>query len=233
MATDAPPPAPAAPPKWFYKTDQGKTGPVPTEELRTLLLKAAIPRDTPVWRHGMEAWLPAADCDAFADAVPLGGSAMGSGMLQLGGHRYSRQTLRLATLVGLAGVLAVAMVAMRFSGAKPTALVRGIVKAESRPVTGGTVVLSPVAQGDLNPGKPGVGEVGPDGAFSIRMEGGPAGLATQARVQYVPPPLPPMSEEEAKTAVPPFFGLVPKDQTVSLEAGPNTVTIELVSPAAM
>jgi hypothetical protein len=231
MTNDAPASAPAASQKWFYKTDQGKTGPVPTEELRSLLLKAALPRDTPVWRHGMEAWQPAADCDAFADAVPLGGSAMGSGMVQLGGRRYSRQTLRLAAIVGLAAVLAIAMVATRFSNAPPTAFVRGTVTAESRPVTGGTVVLSPVSQGDLNPGKPGVGEVGPDGAFSIRMEGGPAGLATQARVQYLPPPLPPMSEEEAKTAVPPFFGLIPTQQTVPLEAGPNTITIELVAPA--
>lgn len=233
MTSDAPPPATAAAPKWFYKTEQGKIGPVATEELRGLLLKAAIPRDTPVWRHGMEAWQPAADCDDFADAFPLTGSATGPETLQLGGRRYSRQTLRVAALAGLAAVLAIAMIASRFSAAKPTAVIRGAVAAESRPVTGGTIVLSPVArEGDLNPGKPGVGEVGPDGAFSIRMEGGPAGLATQARVQYVPPPLPPMSEEEAMTAVPPFFGLVPKQPTVPLEAGANTISIELVSPAA-
>jgi hypothetical protein len=180
----------------------------------------------------MEAWQPAADCDDFADAFPLTGSATGSGMLQLGGRSVSPQTLRLAALAGLAAVLAITMIATRFSNAKPTAVIRGAVAAEARPVTGGTIVLSPVGQGDLNPGKPGVGEVGADGAFSIRMEGGPAGLATEARVQYVSPPLPPMSEEEAKTAVPLFFGLVPKEQTVPLVPGSNTMTIELVSPAA-
>jgi len=64
----------------------------------------------------------------------------------------------------------------------------------------------------------------------VRIEAGEAGLARRARVRYVPPVLPPMSEEEARTAVPRYFGLVPKQEYVALETGGNVVTVELVSP---
>jgi hypothetical protein len=71
--------------RWFSKAAGKKQGPLCAACLRQLIASQSIPSDTPVWHHGLEAWLPAPDCDVFADAMPLGGSAMGSGMLQLGG----------------------------------------------------------------------------------------------------------------------------------------------------
>ena len=75
------------------------------------------------------------------------------------------------------------------------------------------------ADGVAEPGKPGVADVNPTGEFVIRLGSGAAGIAKRARVQYVPPVLPPMSEEEARTAIPRYFGLVPAPATVAIQPG--------------
>lgn len=230
MTSDHAPAPPAGSPKWFYKTDAGKLGPVGSEELATLLAHGKLPPDTPVWRNGMPAWCPAAESEEFADAIRSSTTRYPSTSVAFGGRRFDARTIRLAALGAAAAALLLMLVGGRFSGRKPTVVVRGAVMADSRPVEGGTIVLSPVADGVAKPGKPGVCEVGLTGEFVVRIEAGEAGLARQARVRYVPPVLPPMSEEEARTAVPRYFGLVPKQEYVSLEAATGIVTVELVSP---
>ena len=216
--------------KWFYKTDQGKLGPVSQEELATLLASGKLPPESPVWRNGMTTWCPASESEEFALVTQSVATRYPSASLAFGGGRFDARTIRLAALLATAAALMLVLLVGRFSGRTPAVRVRGAVTADSRPGDGGTIVLSPVAEGVVKPGKPGVCAVGPTGEFSLRIEAGEAGLARRARVQYVPPVLPPMSEEEARTALPPYFGLVPKQEYVSLEAGGNVVTVELVSP---
>lgn len=230
MTSDHAPAPPAGSPKWFYKTDAGKLGPVGQEELATLLAHGKLPPDTPVWRHGMPAWCPAAESEEFADATRSSPARSSSTSVAFGGRRFDARTIRLAALAAAATALLLILIGGRFSGRKPAVLVRGAVMSDSRPVEGGTIVLSPVADGVAKPGKPGVCELGPTGEFAVRIEAGEAGLARRARVRYVPPVLPPMSEEEARTAVPRYFGLVPKQEYVSLDAAADIVTVELVSP---
>ena len=230
MTSDFPSPTPAPPPKWFYKTDEGKIGPVSPEQLANLLANATLPPETQVWRHGMPNWLPASDSEEFAAAARAGSGKPLTPHWTFGGRRFDARTIRLAALAAAAAALLLILIGGRFSGRKPAVLVRGAVMSDSRPVEGGTIVLSPVADGVAKPGKPGVCELGPTGEFALRIEAGEAGLARRARVRYVPPVLPPMSEEEARTAVPRYFGLVPKQEYVSLDAAADIVTVELVSP---
>jgi hypothetical protein len=217
--------------KWFYKTDQGKLGPVGQEDLAALLANGKLPSDTPVWRDGMPAWCPASDSEEFAFAAQSVATRHPSSSLVFGGHRFDARTIRMAALTATAAVLMLLLLVGRFSGQKPAAFVRGAVTADSAPVDAGTIVLSPVAEGSGRPGKPGVCEVGAAGEFTLRIEAGEAGIPRRARVQYVPPVLPPMSEEEARTAVPRYFGLVPKQEYVSLQPDDNMITVELVCPA--
>lgn len=217
--------------KWFYKTDQGKLGPVGEEDLAVLLADGKLPSDTPVWRDGMPSWCPASESEEFADAIQAVATRYPSASPTFGRRRFDTRTIRMAALTATAVALMVMLLAGRFSGQKPAVFIRGTVMANSSPVDGGTIVFSPVAEGSVKPGKPGVCEVGPAGEFALRIEAGDAGLPRRARVQYVPPVLPPMSEEEARTAVPRYFGLVPKQEYVSLEAGETAVNVELVSPA--
>lgn len=230
MTSDNASGAPPGSPKWFYKTDQGKLGPVGPEELATLLASGKLPPDTPVWRNGMPAWCPALESEEFAFATQSVAAPYPSSSLTFGVGRFDARTIRFAALLATAAALMLMLLVGRFAGRTPAVVVRGAVMADSQPVEGGTIVLSPVAEGVVKPGKPGVCAVGPTGEFSLRIEAGEAGLARRARVQYVPPVLPPMSEEEARTAVPRYFGLVPRQEYVSLEAGGNVVTVELVSP---
>ena len=216
--------------KWFYKTDQGKLGPVGQEDLATLFADGKLPSDTPVWRDGMPAWCPASESEEFALATQSVATRHPSSALTFGGYRFESRTIRFAALTATAAALMLLLLIGRFSGKTPTVFVRGAVMADSLPVDGGTIVLSPVADGSVKPGKPGVCEVGPAGEFTLRIEAGDAGIPRRARVQYVPPVLPPMSEEEARTAVPRYFGLVPKQEYVALETGGNVGTVALVSP---
>lgn len=230
MTSDHAPAPPAGSPKWFYKTDAGKIGPVSPEQLANLLANATLPPDTQVWRHGMPAWCRAAESEEFADATRSSSARSSSTSVAFGGRRFDARTIRLAALGAAAAALLLMLVGVRFLGRKPAVVVRGAVMADSRPVEGGTIVLSPVADGVAKPGKPGVCGLGPTGEFAVRIEAGEAGLARRARVRYVPPVLPPMSEKEARTAVPRYFGLVPKQEYVSLDAAADIVTVELVSP---
>lgn len=230
MSSDNAPGPPPRSPKWFYKTDQGKLGPVGQEELAALLADGKLPPDTPVWRNGMAAWCPATESEEFALAAQSVATRYPSSPLAFGGGQFDARTIRFAAMLATAAALMLMVLVGRFSGRAPAVIVRGAVTADSRLVDGGTIVLSPVAEGVVKPGKPGVCAVGPTGEFSLRIEAGEAGIARRARVQYVPPVLPPMSEEEARTAVPRYFGLVPRQEYVSLDAGGNVLTVELVSP---
>lgn len=224
--------------RWFYKmaakADSGvadtggkdgpKSGPVDRDTLRGLLADNALAPDTKVWREGLSSWMSATDVEELADAVAAGRAA--SLQSTTGGTPWLR---RAATC--LCGTLAVTLLAwslfsvFRSSGAP----VIGVVMANGQPVSGGTVVFAPLAEskGD-RPGKPAVANVGRDGGYSLLLTRGERGLAKRCRVCYSPPVLPPMDEEEAMKAVPPYVGLVPEQPEVDISARANQIDINLV-----
>ena len=128
----------------------------------------------------------------------------------------------LATLVGCSG------------GA--VASVSGTVTAEGAPVTGGNITLVPVAA-SADPaaaGKSGTGpvsaEIKPDGTFKFTDNAS----AGKHRVMYSSPSVEWEAPEYDGVGPPPvgppipYSGMKPKDEEVTVEAGPNTLTIELV-----
>lgn len=233
MASDTPAtPPPAGGEKWFYKTDEGKAGPLGREELLALFATGRLSPETTVWRHGMNAWQAAGELEEFVEAIQHGAGARLSVPSLEQAPWWKRDSIRLALLTGAMALLGAWVLGTAMFSGKASATVRGTVTADAKPVDGGTIVLSPVADGVAEPGKPGVADVSAAGEFIIRLEGGAAGIAKRARVQYVPPVLPPMSEEEARTAMPRYFGLVPAPATVAIQPGVNDVTIELVAGAA-
>lgn len=229
-------------PRWFYRPvagrpeagvagpgqkDAAKSGPVDTDTLRGLLADGTLAAETEVWRDGLSAWMAAAAIEELAEAV-----AAGRARSSAGGAARRRRTITSA--LGAVALLAMVLSAVVSLLGKPvTAAVAGVVTSNGRPVSGGNVVLAPLAEskGDV-PGKPAVANVADDGSYSMRLTPGLRGLAKRFRVRYSPPVLPPMKEEEAMKAVPPYAGLVPKDSEVAIAAGGNRIDIELVPAVA-
>jgi hypothetical protein len=113
------------------------------------------------------------------------------------------------------------------------AKVTGKVVANGQPVTGGTVMFSPIA-GSAEEGAPALGEVKSDGSFALGTENpGDGTVPGKHRVTYsppaqtapewdgygTPPPAPPPS---------PYAGMEPKEKEVEVKAGSNDITIDLV-----
>jgi|GEM_PF-4518444 len=48
-------------PDWFYAKDSQKIGPLPESEIRALIEKGTLSKDTLVWTDGMNDWLPTID----------------------------------------------------------------------------------------------------------------------------------------------------------------------------
>ncbi len=118
-----------------------------------------------------------------------------------------------------------------------TAPVSGKVSHAGQPVNGGVVTFAPV-KSDVEGAKPAVGEVQPDGTFSLGTNAkGDGAVIGQHRVVYSPPVVetPPVQEGKHAEAPPasPYAGLIPKENEVEVKAGSNEVNIELVpDPAA-
>ena len=109
-------------------------------------------------------------------------------------------------------------------------LFSGLITVDSRPVSGGSIVLAPVAEGQQKiPGKPSAANVAEDGTFSLKIEPGSQGLAKRFWVRFSPPALPSMSVEEAMKAVPPYLGLIPNEAQVEIAPGTNRINVPLVS----
>ena len=62
----APPPLRPGPAIWYYERNGQSRGPVPEEEIRTLLRQGTISRDSLVWCDGFTDWTPVRDVEAFA-----------------------------------------------------------------------------------------------------------------------------------------------------------------------
>ena len=55
---------------WHYMKNGVQTGPVSTDELRSLITSGAIPSNTLVWRNGLAGWEAANKQPEFAGSVP-------------------------------------------------------------------------------------------------------------------------------------------------------------------
>lgn len=210
-------------PRWFYKVDDRKSGPVDLAAMSRLLADGSLLPETPVWREGLDAWTTAAEVPDLSEAVMAGRSATLTAKTGRSRHLGVTVLAVVATLVslGLCGSW------LRFS--LSMARVSGLVTVDSQPVSGGSIVLAPVAEGTQKiPGKPSAANVAEDGTFSLEIEPGSQGLAKRFWVRFSPPALPAMSVEEAMKAVPPYLGLVPKDPQVEIVPGRNRLDVTLV-----
>jgi len=211
---------------WFYKTDDRKSGPVDLEAIGRLLADGSLAPETPVWREGLAAWTPAVEIPELSAAVLAGRSAT----ITAATPRSRRLGMMVLAAVAALVPLGLGGSWLRLSLSK--ARVSGLVTVDSRPVSGGSVVLAPVAEGPQKfPGKPSAATVAEDGTFSLEIEPGSQGLAKRFWVRFSPPALPAMSVEEAMKAVPPYLGLVPNEAQVEIAPGRNKIDVTLV-PAA-
>lgn len=123
---------------------------------------------------------------------------------------------------------------------RPTASVSGKVTWNGNPVTAGELLFDPQSGGDY-PGKSGAGAIRADGTYSVstyRQNDG--AVLGEHRVSYAAPPptfqkgAPAASSGDRSTegdpVASPFRGLRPKNATVTVSRGVNTIDIELVRP---
>jgi hypothetical protein len=133
---------------------------------------------------------------------------------------------RNVVVIGLAFALAASA---GCSGGGKVAKVAGKVTASGKPVTGGTITFSPIAEGVTEPGRPASVEVQSDGSFETTN----GAVIGKCQVTYVAPtvPLPEgyVARPSVQPPVSPFMGLFPKDKEVEVKSGDNTINIELVS----
>lgn len=119
------------------------------------------------------------------------------------------------------------------SGDLSTGSVSGKVTRNGQPVSSGSVMFSPVSSADKKqPGKPGAGDVGTDGSYTLTTyRQGDGAVIGKHRVTYAPPALE-LDEAQHKEDSPPpknpFEGFIPKTQEVEVKSGSNTIDIELV-----
>jgi len=130
---------------------------------------------------------------------------------------------------------AMGLLALTGCGAKTNA-VTGKVTFNGQPVTGGSLTFLPASasEGDTTSrGKPAVAIVEPDGTYQVKP-GTDAGGAVNGpnRVLYSAPvaDLPPGIELQPGQGPPPtpFDGLKPKQETIEIKAGKNSIDVELI-----
>ena len=111
-----------------------------------------------------------------------------------------------------------------------SAVVSGKVTAEGKPVTAGTLILSPRMDDNAFPGRPGVTEVSSDGSYTLTIEPGSNGLAERFSVRFTPAPAQGKSRKNPDAVVP-FAGLIPRQAEIDIKPGKNVINIELIEPA--
>jgi hypothetical protein len=122
------------------------------------------------------------------------------------------------------------------SSAHPTARVTGKVMYDGQPVTGGALTFSPESTGAAEPGKIAVGNVAPDGSFTLSTyKENDGAVVGKHHVTYAAPAgeLPPGKEEWAPGEEPTkskFADLAPKAPDVEVKRGANDLVIELTRP---
>ena len=115
-----------------------------------------------------------------------------------------------------------------------TGAVSGKVTHDGQPVTGGSVMFTPISTtpGKQLTGKPAAGEVGADGRFTLTTYATNDGAAVgKHNVIYSPPAVTIDEKEHKEGSEPPkspLADLVPSKAEVEVKSGSNTIDIELV-----
>lgn len=120
-----------------------------------------------------------------------------------------------------------ALVLFLLCGCARIARVKGKVTAEGKDVSGGGIVLSPLAGQGADVGRPGLADVAADGTFSLEVELSQAG-ANRFAVRFSPPTFIPT--KAYKDAVTPYAGYAPKQSEIELQPGDNQIAVELTPP---
>lgn len=110
--------------------------------------------------------------------------------------------------------------------------VTGKIIFNGQPVKGGSITLRPIAAVEGKSGitgKPASGAVGEDGTFVLSTYGENDGAVVgKHQITFMPLTVGAESYTD-KPAASPYLGLVPKEKEVEIKAGPNDITIELIS----
>ena len=112
-------------------------------------------------------------------------------------------------------------------GGGPVGKVSGKVTADGKPVSGGTLVFSPLAESRDAAGPPTSVQVKEDGSYETS-----AANIGKNTVSYNPPSVKLPDGYVAKPSEPtpqsPFVGLVPEQKMIEVKAGDNTFEIKLI-----
>ena len=123
------------PEMWFYRGAEGKKWRVSNGELLKLLADRDIPPESPVWRYGMETWVPAVDLAEFrvaCSASPVRASP----------RRLVRREIAIIALVGIVAWGVAWLWSLR--GEKRHSL-RGDVMYQGHRIDRGTIIFDPVS----------------------------------------------------------------------------------------
>ncbi|MBX9681226.1 MAG: hypothetical protein K2X38_20920 [Gemmataceae bacterium] len=129
-------------------------------------------------------------------------------------------------VLGLFSLLSIGILAG--CGGETTAEVKGVVVHKGTPITGGTLIFSPVQSG-----KPATAEVQSDGTYTLSTFGKNDGAVLgKHKVAFTPPPQQLTDEQRTnpKYIAPPpkYMGLQPNAAEVEVKSGPNKIDLELV-----
>lgn len=212
--------------RWFYKTDAGKKGPVEGGFLVGLLAAGEIEANTPVWRQGMEGWLPAEQCDELRGFIQDARWRAACAAEQRPVLFNRKRVVFLSVLAGAFAVVA----GMRFARAPQVLAIRGSVMVAGEPVRGGTIILAPVDDGIQRAVSPGIGELDEAGRFAVVLKAAAGqSLPSRFEIRFSAPVLPPMDEAEAMTAKQQYLGMVPEPAIIDLAEKDPVVVIQLVA----
>jgi hypothetical protein len=119
------------------------------------------------------------------------------------------------------------------AGQKPTAKVSGTVTFDGKPVSGGTLIFSPITpEGgkQTEAGKSGQATITSSGTYVVTTySDGDGAVVGKHRVLFSAPPAPaPSGDAHAQPAASPYAGLSPKDAEVTVSKGDNKINIELI-----
>jgi hypothetical protein len=109
----------------------------------------------------------------------------------------------------------------------------GKVTYKGKPVTGGSLVFSPVAvKNELEPGKPAAAVIQEDGTFALATAKSAGAQAGKHRVTFSPPAQElseaQRSDRSYTAPLPPYMGLTPQQVEVEVKSGMEEIEIVLV-----
>jgi len=101
--------------------------------------------------------------------------------------------------------------------------VTGTVTYKGEKVKGGMLIFSPSGEG-----VPASATIQEDGSFALKSGSSDGAILGKATVTYTPPSGEASTDPKKEGKASQYVGLVPKDATVEIKSGANTLNIELI-----